>query len=58
MIPIDGHVYEPMYEYNDKRYIRITVNDRTRDYIHGLQESKSRFIMNSKTWMTHSKEMF
>ena len=46
MIPIDGHVYEPMYEYNDKRYIRIVVNDRTRDYIHGLQESKSRFIMN------------
>ena len=46
MIPIDGHIYEPMYEYNDKRYIRIVVNDRTRDYIHGLQESKSRFIMN------------
>jgi len=48
MIPMECEVYEPMYEYNDKRYIRITVNDRTRDYIHGLQESKSRFIMNKQ----------
>ena len=48
MIPLDGNVYEPMYEYNDKRYIRIVVNDRTRDYINGLQESKSRFIMNKQ----------
>ena len=40
MIPIDGHVYEPMYEYNEKRYKQITINKRTSDYIHGLKESK------------------
>jgi hypothetical protein len=46
MIPLEGDVYEPMYDYNDKKYIRITVDNRTRDYIQGLQESKSRFIVN------------
>ena len=40
MIPMECEVYEPMYEYNDKKYMRVVVNDRTRDYIHGLQESK------------------
>jgi hypothetical protein len=48
MIPIEGTVYTPMYEYNDKKYMRVTVNDRTRDYIHGLQDSKSKFIMNKQ----------
>ena len=48
MIPMDCEVYEPMYEYNDKKYMRVIVNDRTRDYIHGLQDSKSKFIMNKQ----------
>ena len=48
MIPMECEVYEPMYEYNDKKYMRVVVNDRTRDYIRGLQDSKSRFIMNKQ----------
>jgi hypothetical protein len=46
MIQIEGHVHEPMYEYNSRKYIRIEVDNRTRDYIQGLHESKSKFIMN------------
>jgi len=46
MIQIEGRVYEPMYEYNSRKYMRIEVNNRTRDYIQGLHESKSKFIMN------------
>ena len=46
MIPIEGTVYTPMYDFNSKMYIRVEVDNRTRDYIHGLQESKSRFIIN------------
>lgn len=46
MIPFECEVYEPMYEYNDKKYMRVVVDNRTRDYIQGLQDSKSRFIMN------------
>ena len=46
MIPMECEVYEPMYEYNDKKYMRVVIDNRTRDYIQGLHESKSRFIVN------------
>jgi hypothetical protein len=46
MIPIEGTVYTPMYEFNSKKYIRVEVDNRTRDYARGLQESKSKFILN------------
>lgn len=48
MIPMDCEVYEPMYEYNDKKYMRVILDNRTRDYVQGLHESKSRFIMNKQ----------
>ena len=48
MIQIEGTVYTPMYEFNSKKYMRVEVDNRTRDYIHGLHESKSRFIMNKQ----------
>lgn len=46
MIPIEGTVYTPMYDFNSKKYIRVEVDNRTRDYARGLQESKARFILN------------
>jgi len=42
--PVEAIVYEPMYEYNEKKYIRITVPDKVRDYILTLHENKSKVI--------------
>ena len=42
--PVEAIVYEPMYEYNEKKYIRITVTDKIRDYILALHVNKSNVI--------------
>jgi hypothetical protein len=42
---VEATVYEPMYEYNDKKYIRITVSDKVRDYILALHANKSDVIL-------------
>ena len=39
--PVEATVYEPMYDYNDKKYIRLTVSNKVRDYILGLHANKS-----------------
>ena len=43
--PVKATVYEPMYEYNEKKYLRITVSDTVRDYIRALHENKSSAIL-------------
>ena len=42
--PVEATVYEPMYDYNDKKYIRLTVSNKVRDYILGLHANKSDVI--------------
>ena len=43
--PVEATVYEPMYDYNDKKYIRLTVSDKVRDYILALHANKSDVIL-------------
>lgn len=43
--PVEATVYEPMYDYNDKKYIRLTVSNKVRDYILGLHANKSDVIL-------------
>ena len=42
---VEATVYEPMYEYNDKKYMKITVPNRVRDYILGLHVNRSDTIL-------------
>ena len=39
-LPVTVTVYEPMYDYNEKKYIRISLPDKVRDYIRELQNIK------------------
>ena len=48
--PVEAIVYEPMYEYNEKKYIRITVTDKIRDYILALHVNKSNVIFWRNDW--------
>ena len=43
--PVEASVYEPMYEYNDKKYIRLTIPDKVRDYILALHINKADVIL-------------
>ena len=43
--PVKATVYEPMYEYNDKKYIRLTVPDKVKDFILALHVNKSNVIL-------------
>ena len=43
--PVEATVYEPMYEYNEKKYLRITLPDKVRDYIRELHRHKKKFIL-------------
>ena len=43
--PVEATVYEPMYEYNEKKYIRLTVPNRVLDYILGLHVNRSDTIL-------------
>lgn len=45
VLPVQATIYEPMYEYNEKKYIRITVTDKIRDYILALHVNKSNVIL-------------
>ena len=44
-LPVQATVYEPMYEYNEKKYLRITLPDKVRDYIRELHRHKTKFIL-------------
>ena len=35
-LPVTVTVYEPMYDYNEKKYIRVSLPDKVRDYIREL----------------------
>ena len=41
-----AEVYEAMYEYNDKKYLRVVVPEKMADVIAKIQMSSSRFIQN------------
>ena len=43
--PVEASVYEPMYEYNDKKYISLTIPDKVRDYILALHINKADVIL-------------
>ena len=43
--PVKAIVYEPMYEYNEKKYIKLTIPDTVRDYILGLHMNRSDTIL-------------
>ena len=42
---VEATVYEPMYDYNEKKYMKITVPNRVRDYILGLHVNRSDTIL-------------
>ena len=42
---VEATVYEPMYEYNEKKYMKITVPNKVRDYILGLHVNRSDTIL-------------
>ena len=44
-LPVQVTVYEPMYEYNEKKYLRIKLPDKVRDYIRELHEHKTGLIL-------------
>ena len=41
ILPVTVTVYEPMYDYNEKKYIRVSLPDKVRDYIRELHEHKT-----------------
>ena len=41
---IKCEIYEPMYDFNDKKYIRVRLMDKVKYYIEGLHNSKSHLI--------------
>jgi hypothetical protein len=45
LLPVQVTVYEPMYEYNEKKYLRIRLPDKVRDYIRELHEHKTGLIL-------------
>tara|TARA_B100000287_G_scaffold165398_1_gene156003 strand:+ start:361 stop:720 length:360 start_codon:yes stop_codon:yes gene_type:complete len=45
LIPVQAKIYEPMYEYNDKKYIRVTIPDKFREYVEKSHERKSNVIL-------------
>ena len=44
-LPVTATVYEPMYEYNEKKYIRLSLPDKVRDYILALHANRSDTIL-------------
>jgi len=44
-LPVTATIYEPMYEYNEKKYLRISISDKVRDYILALHEKRSDTIL-------------
>lgn len=44
----DASVHEPMYEHNDKKYIRIVVPDSISQIIRRMHTSKSHFLKNAR----------
>ena len=42
---VEATVYEPMYDYNEKKYMKITVPNQVRDYILGLHLNRSDTIL-------------
>ena len=45
ILPVTVTVYEPMYDYNEKKYIRISLPDKVRDYIRELHEHKTGSVL-------------
>ncbi|QIG59749.1 hypothetical protein [Dishui Lake phycodnavirus 3] len=43
---VEGSIYEPMYEHNDKKYIRIAVSDSAAATMRRMQDSKSHVLQN------------
>lgn len=39
-------VYEPMYDYNDKKYIRLTIPPKATGIIEGIHESRGHLLVN------------
>ena len=37
-LPVQATVYEPMYDYNEKKYLRISIPEKVSDYIRALHE--------------------
>ena len=48
-LPVQATVYEPMYDYNEKKYLRISIPEKVSDYIRALHEKRSDTIMFPKT---------
>ena len=44
-LPVTATVYEPMYDYNEKKYIRVSLPDKVRDYIRELHEHKTGVVL-------------
>lgn len=45
ILPVTVTVYEPMYDYNEKKYIRVSLPDKVRDYIRELHEHKTGSVL-------------
>lgn len=40
-------VHEPMYDFNDKKYLRLIIPSKCAEIINGMHESKRRFLQNT-----------
>ena len=41
-----ANVYEPMYDFNDKKYIRLTIPPKASEIIRGMHTSRMHFLIN------------
>lgn len=44
LVTFTGDVYQPMYEHNDKQYIRITLDEKGAEVVRRFQESKAYLV--------------
>ena len=44
---ISARVYEPMYDFNDKKYMRVTIPEKARQIIEGMHASRAHLLTNS-----------
>lgn len=44
-LPVQAVVYEPMYEYNDKKYLRIRLPEKFSQYVKELHERRTGSVL-------------
>ena len=44
-LPVQAIVYEPMYDYNDKKYLRIRLPEKVSQYIRELHQHRTGSVL-------------